>query len=50
MVGILTDNTDSAISVMKLDKNVMETYADIGGLESQVNYRTGTGVNLLSVA
>jgi len=36
VVGILSDDTDPMISVMKVDQAPQETYADIGGLEKQV--------------
>ncbi|GKY91443.1 26S proteasome regulatory subunit 4 B [Mayamaea pseudoterrestris] len=36
VVGILTDDTDPMVSVMKVDKAPVETYADIGGLEEQI--------------
>ncbi|OAQ66332.1 26S protease regulatory subunit 4 [Pochonia chlamydosporia 170] len=36
IVGVLTDDTDPIVSVMKLDKAPTESYADIGGLESQI--------------
>jgi 26S proteasome regulatory subunit T2 len=36
IVGVLTDDTDPSVSVMKLDKAPTESYADIGGLESQI--------------
>ncbi|OQO04539.1 26S protease regulatory subunit 4 [Cryoendolithus antarcticus] len=36
VVGVLTDDADPAVSVMKLDKAPTETYGDIGGLESQI--------------
>ena len=36
MVGILPDDSDPMVSVMKVDKAPLESYADIGGLESQV--------------
>lgn len=36
VVGVLTDDTDPAVNVMKLDKAPSETYGDIGGLESQI--------------
>ncbi|KAJ1450214.1 26S proteasome ATPase regulatory subunit 4 [Pelagophyceae sp. CCMP2097] len=36
VVGILTDDTDPMVSVMKVDKAPLESYADIGGLESQI--------------
>lgn len=34
VVGVLTDDTDPAVNVMKLDKAPSETYGDIGGLEN----------------
>jgi 26S proteasome regulatory subunit T2 len=36
VVGILNDEVDPMVSVMKVDKAPLESYADIGGLESQV--------------
>ncbi|EFX00581.1 proteasome regulatory particle subunit [Grosmannia clavigera kw1407] len=36
IVGVLTDDTDPSVSVMKLDKAPIESYADIGGLEAQI--------------
>merc|ERR1712169_6301 len=36
IVGVLTDDADPIVSVMKLDKAPTESYADIGGLESQI--------------
>ena len=36
VVGILADDTDPMVSVMKLDKAPKESYADIGGLEQQI--------------
>ncbi|CAD2219623.1 26S proteasome regulatory subunit T2 [Angomonas deanei] len=36
MVGILEDDTDPMVSVMKVEKAPTDTYADIGGLESQI--------------
>jgi len=36
VVGVLADDTDPMVSVMKLDKAPKETYADIGGLEEQI--------------
>jgi len=32
----MNDEVDPMVSVMKVDKAPLETYADIGGLESQV--------------
>ena len=36
IVGILGDEADPAISVMKVEHSPSETYADVGGLEQQV--------------
>lgn len=36
IVGVLADDTDPSVSVMKLDKAPTESYADIGGLEQQI--------------
>lgn len=36
VVGILTDDTDPMVSVMKVEKAPLETYGDIGGLEDQI--------------
>eukprot|EP00761_Pharyngomonas_kirbyi_P004213 gb/GECH01004217.1/.p1 GENE.gb/GECH01004217.1/~~gb/GECH01004217.1/.p1 ORF type:complete len:444 (+),score=136.64 gb/GECH01004217.1/:1-1332(+) len=36
VVGILQDEVDPLVSVMKVDKAPLETYADIGGLEKQI--------------
>ena len=36
IVGILNDNDDPAVSVMKVEHSPTETYADVGGLEQQV--------------
>ncbi|KAI5286537.1 hypothetical protein KEM54_006698 [Ascosphaera aggregata] len=36
IVGVLNDDADPLVSVMKLDKAPSESYADIGGLESQI--------------
>lgn len=36
VVGILGDEVDPMVSVMKVDKAPLESYADIGGLEEQV--------------
>lgn len=38
VVGILPDDSDPMVSVMKVEKAPLESYADIGGLESQVRY------------
>ncbi|KAF6262077.1 26S proteasome regulatory subunit [Scenedesmus sp. NREL 46B-D3] len=36
VVGILQDETDPMVSVMKVEKAPLESYADVGGLEQQV--------------
>lgn len=36
VVGILADDVDPMVSVMKVDKAPLESYADIGGLEQQI--------------
>lgn len=36
VVGILSDEVDPMVSVMKVEKAPVETYADIGGLHDQV--------------
>ncbi|CDK28628.1 unnamed protein product [Kuraishia capsulata CBS 1993] len=36
IVGVLQDETDPMVSVMKMDKSPTESYADVGGLESQI--------------
>jgi len=36
VVGILGDEADPTVSVMKVEKAPLESYADIGGLEKQI--------------
>ena len=36
VVGVLSDDTDPMVTVMKLEKAQQETYADIGGLDQQI--------------
>lgn len=36
IIGVLQDDADPMVSVMKLDKAPTESYADIGGLENQI--------------
>ncbi|KAA6399916.1 MAG: putative 26S proteasome regulatory subunit T2 [Streblomastix strix] len=36
VVGLLSDETDPLVSVMKVEKAPPETYADVGGLEKQI--------------
>ena len=36
VIGILNDETDPMVNVMKVDEAPLESYADIGGLESQI--------------
>ena len=45
IVGILADDADPMVSVMKVEKAPLESYADIGGLQDQVkNYNQNCGV------
>ena len=46
VVGVLGDDTDPMVTVMKLEKAPQETYADIGGLDQQIQE---IKVNLLSL-
>ncbi|ODV86119.1 hypothetical protein CANARDRAFT_231441 [[Candida] arabinofermentans NRRL YB-2248] len=36
IVGVLQDDADPMVNVMKMDKSPTESYADIGGLEQQI--------------
>lgn len=36
VVGVLAEDTDPMVSVMKLEKAPTESYADVGGLEQQI--------------
>lgn len=36
IVGVLADDVDPMVSTMKVDKAPTESYADVGGLESQI--------------
>jgi len=36
VIGVLSDDADPMVTVMKLDKAPQETYADIGGLDTQI--------------
>jgi 26S proteasome regulatory subunit T2 len=36
VIGVLADDADPMVSVMKLEKAPTESYADIGGLEQQI--------------
>jgi 26S proteasome regulatory subunit T2 len=36
IVGVLADDVDPLVSVMKLEKAPTESYGDIGGLENQI--------------
>lgn len=38
IVGILPDDADPMVSVMKVEKAPLESYADIGGLHEQVHH------------
>ena len=50
VVGILSDDTDPMVSVMKVEKAPLESYADIGGLEDvKVCALSATGKKCLSI-
>lgn len=36
VIGVLMDDTDPLVTVMKVEKAPQETYADIGGLDAQI--------------
>lgn len=36
IVGIMADDADPLLNVMKVEKAPLESYADIGGLETQI--------------
>lgn len=36
VVGLMNNEVDPMVSVMKVDKAPLESYADIGGLETQI--------------
>lgn len=36
IIGVLADDVDPMVNVMKMDKAPTESYADIGGLEQQI--------------
>lgn len=36
IIGVLSDDTDPMVTIMKLEKAPTENYADIGGLETQI--------------
>ncbi|EJU04754.1 26S proteasome subunit P45 [Dacryopinax primogenitus] len=36
VIGVLQDDTDPMVNVMKLDKAPTESYADVGGLDNQI--------------
>jgi len=36
VVGILADDADASVNMMKVDKAPLESYADIGGLDKQI--------------
>lgn len=41
IVGILQDDVDPLVTVMKVDKAPLESYSDIGGLEKQIQGASG---------
>lgn len=49
IVGVLSDDTDPMVSVMKLDKAPTESYADIGGLDQVRRYRRAAGRQMASL-
>jgi 26S proteasome regulatory subunit T2 len=49
VIGVLGDDVDPAVNVMKLDKAPTESYADIGGLESQIQeIKVSSGAHLFA--
>ena len=44
MVGILNEDNDPMVSMMKLEKAPAETYADVGGLEQQIQEIKVSGI------
>jgi 26S proteasome regulatory subunit T2 len=36
VVGVLQDDVDPLVSVMKVEKAPLESYSDVGGLEKQI--------------
>ena len=42
VVGVLSDDTDPMVTVMKLEKAPTESYADIGGLDTQIQENVKT--------
>ena len=49
VVGILADDADPLVSVMKVEKAPLESYADIGGLEKQIQEIKGRQLFCCSV-
>ena len=45
VVGILPDDADPMVSVMKVEKAPLESYADIGGLYDQVTITIILAIN-----
>lgn len=50
VIGVLTDDTDPMVSVMKLEKAPQETYADIGGLDTQIQEIKASDILYLPVS
>lgn len=36
VVGVIQENTNSSVDIMRVEKAPVETYADIGGLDEQI--------------
>lgn len=49
IVGVLEDDADPMVSVMKLDKAPTESYADVGGLDQQIQEIKVRSMNSLEV-
>lgn len=50
VVGVLSDDTDPMVTVMKLEKAPQETYADIGGLDNQIQeIKVGAAIIMMDI-
>lgn len=51
IIGVLSDDADPMVSVMKLDKAPTESYADVGGLDTQIQeIKVGSRCLLIDLA